>query len=57
VSRFLAEYPPLFVIAALTLAAIAALWVLSQVLKWVLWLLLIGVLAGGAVLVVWSLLS
>ena len=54
-SHYLSEYPAWFVVVALTLAAAAALWVLSRIIKWVLWLLLIGVLAGGAVLMIWTL--
>ena len=52
-SRLLADYPPWFVAAAVTLAAAVALWLLARVLKWLLWILLVAVLAGGAVLTVW----
>jgi hypothetical protein len=52
-SRLLADYPPWFVAAAVTLAATLALWMLAKVLKWILWLLLIAILAGGTVLTVW----
>ena len=52
-----ATYPPWFVLACATVAAVTGLWLLVKLLKWALWLLLIAALVGGAVLVGWALLK
>jgi len=52
-----AAYPPWFVLACATVAAVTGLWLLVKLLKWALWLLLVGILVGGAVLVGWALLK
>jgi hypothetical protein len=40
--------------AVAILAAALGLWVAAKVLKWLLWMLLLAVVAGGAVLIVWT---
>jgi hypothetical protein len=40
-------YPRWLVIAVATLVAAALIWIVAKLLKWMLWLVLIGVLAGG----------
>jgi len=47
--------PPTWLLAAVAiLAAALGLWVAAKVLKWLLWMLLLAVVAGGAVLIVWT---
>ena len=53
----LADYPPWLVAAVLTVAAAVAIWLLAKLVKWVLWLLLIAVVAGGCVTALWLLLQ
>jgi hypothetical protein len=48
----LADYPPWLVALGLTLLVALAIWVLSKVLKFALWLLFFAVLIGGTL---WSL--
>jgi hypothetical protein len=47
---FLANQPRWLVIAVYTLAAALAIWILSKLLKIALWILLVVVVVGGAVL-------
>lgn len=53
----LAEYPPWFVAACVTVVTAGAIWVLIKLLKWALWLALLAVLVVGAVTVVSLLLN
>jgi hypothetical protein len=53
----LAGYPPWLVVAAAAVAAALALWLLSRVIKWMLWLLAIAVLVVGGGLAIWLLVA
>jgi uncharacterized protein (DUF983 family) len=46
----LADYPPWFVVACVTVVAAGLIWMLVKLLKWALWITLIALLVGGAVL-------
>ena len=47
-----AAWPPWLVICGLVAAAGIALWILSKVLRWVLWLVLLAVFAACAIMAV-----
>jgi len=47
-----AAWPPWLVICGLVAAAGIALWILSKVLRWVLWLVLLAVFAACAIVAV-----
>jgi len=53
----LAGYPPWLVVAAAAVAAALALWLLSRVIKWMLWLLAVAVLVVGGGLAIWLLIA
>ena len=51
----LSAHPRWIVILVGTLVAVLALWVVMKLLKWTLWLLLLGVLIGGLAWAGWEL--
>ena len=55
--RSLSEYPHPFVAVCTVLAAVLVLWVLVKVIKFALWMLLIGILVVAGAATVWLLLT
>ncbi len=53
----LSGYPQWLVVLVGTLVAAAVLWIMMKLLKWTLWLLILGVLIGGIVWSGWLLLN
>ena len=49
----LSQYPHWFVVACAAVAAALLLWLILKLVKAVLWIVLFGVLAVGAVAAVW----
>jgi hypothetical protein len=49
----LADYPRWFVALCVTIVLAVAIWIVMKLLKWTLWLLLIGVLIVGFAAAVW----
>jgi hypothetical protein len=51
----LSAYPRWLVVLVATCVVVVALWILMKVLKWTLWLLIIGVFLGGLAWAGWEL--
>jgi hypothetical protein len=51
----LSAYPRWLVVFVATCVAVVALWILMKVLKWTLWLLIVGVFLGGMAWAGWEL--
>ena len=49
----LAEYPPWFVAACVTVVAVVLVWVAAKLLKWSLYLLMALMFIGGIGLAIW----
>lgn len=49
----LGQYPRWFVLACVTVVAVAGLWLLAKALKWTLYLLVVVILLVGCAAVVW----
>jgi hypothetical protein len=56
-SQDLSAYPRWALILAGTLVAVVALWIVTKLLKWSLWLVLILVFLGGVGWAVWELMQ
>jgi hypothetical protein len=53
----LSAYPRWLVVFVATCVVVVALWILMKVLKWTLWLLIIGVFLGGLAWAGWELMQ
>jgi hypothetical protein len=53
----LSAYPRWLVVLVATCVVVVALWILMKVLKWTLWLLIIGVFLGGLAWAGWELMQ
>jgi hypothetical protein len=56
-ARTIAGYPDWLVVAVGILAAIVLLWILGKLLKWTLYLILIGAAVGGIGFAIWMVLN
>ncbi len=52
----LADYPHAFVVACVVIVAVVGIWLFLKILKWTIWLLIVGAVVLGAGTLLWVLL-